>query len=60
MRKYRVQFEIDEVVEAEDRTVAIDEAIGKVVGGGWFENELTEHIRWNASTEEIEEDEEIL
>lgn len=43
MKKYRVTFEIDEIVEAEDRRDAIDEAIGKVVGGCWFDNELTRY-----------------
>lgn len=57
MKKYRVQFEIDEIVEAEDRGDAINEAIGNVVHGGWFDNELTQYIRWNADVEEVEEDE---
>lgn len=58
MKKYRVRFEIDEVVEAENREDAINEAIGKVIGGCWFDNELTNHIRWNADVEEIEDEEE--
>lgn len=57
MKKYRVTFEIDEIVEAEDRRDAIDEAIGKVVGGCWFDNELTRYIRWNADVEEVVEEE---
>lgn len=57
MTKYRVQFEIDEIVEADDKEDAVIEAIGNVVDGGWFDNELTEHIRWNADVEIIEEDE---
>lgn len=57
MKKYRVQFEIDEIVEAEDRRDAINEAIGNVVHGVWFDNELTQYIRWNADVEEVEEDE---
>lgn len=57
MKKYRVNFEIDEIVEAENRRDAINKAIGKVVNGGWFDNELTEYIRWNADVEEMEDEE---
>lgn len=37
MKKYRVQFEIDEVVEAENREDAINEAIGKAIGSSWLD-----------------------
>lgn len=54
MTKYRVTFEIDEEVEADNRDDAIDAAISNIIGGGvWFENELTEYIRNYARIEEI-------
>lgn len=56
--KFRVIFEIDEEVEADDREEAVERAIGNVVGGIYFENELTEHIEKYADVEEIEEEEE--
>lgn len=55
MTKYRVTFEIDEEVEADNRDDAIDAAISNIIGGAWFENELTEYIRDYARMEEIEE-----
>ena len=56
MTKYRVTFEIDEEVEADNRDDAIDAAISNIIGGGvWFENELTEYIRNYARIEEIED-----
>lgn len=54
--KYRVRFEIDEEVEADNRRDAVDEAIGNIVNGGWFDNELTYYIRNNAEVEEIIDD----
>lgn len=57
MTKYRVTFEIDEEVEADNRDDAIDAAIGNITGGAWFENELTKYIRDYARVEEKEEDE---
>lgn len=57
MTKYRVTFEIDEEVEADNRDDAIDAAIGNITGGAWFENKLTEYIRGYARVEEKEEDE---
>lgn len=51
--KYRVKFEIDEKVEADNRLEAVDEAIGNIVNGGWFDNELTNYIRYNAEIEEV-------
>lgn len=51
--KYRVKFEIDEEVEADNRRDAVDEAIGNIVNGGWFDNELTNYIRYNAEIEEV-------
>lgn len=42
--KFRVTFEIDEEVEADDREEAVEKAIGNITGGGYFENELTEHM----------------
>lgn len=59
MTKYRVTFEIDEEVEAHNRDDAIDAAISNIIGGAWFENELTEYIRGYARVEEKEEDEEL-
>lgn len=57
MTKYRVAFEIDEEVEADNRDDAIDAAISNIIGGGvWFENELTEYIRNYARIEEIEDE----
>lgn len=57
MIKYRVTFEIDEEVEADNRDDAIDAAISNIIGGGvWFENELTEYIRNYARIEEIEDE----
>ncbi len=57
MTKYRVTFEIDEEVEADNRDDAIDAAISNIIGGGvWFENELTEYIRNYARIEEIEDE----
>ncbi len=52
--KYRVRFEIDETVEADNRRDAVDEAIGNIVNGGWFDNELTYYIRNNADVEEVD------
>lgn len=57
MTKYRVTFEIDEEVEADNRDDAIDAAISNIIGGAWFENKLTEYIRGYARVEEKEEDE---
>ncbi len=58
MTKYRVTFEIDEEVEADNRDDAVDKAIGKIIGGrAWFENEFTKYIRDYGSVEEVEEDE---
>lgn len=56
MTKYKVTFEIDEEVEADNRDDAIDAAIGNITGGAWFENELTEYIRDYACVEKKEED----
>lgn len=56
--KFRVTFEIDEEVEADDREEAVEKAIGNITGGGYFENELTGHIEKYADVEEIEEEEE--
>lgn len=56
--KFRVIFEIDEEVEVDDREEAVERAIGNVVGGIYFENELTEHIEKYADVEKIEEEEE--
>lgn len=55
--KFRITFEIDEEVEADNREEAVEKAIGNVVGGGYFENELTEYIENYADVEEIEEEE---
>ena len=41
MIKYRVTFEIDEEVEANNRNETVDEAIGNIVDGVWFDNELS-------------------
>lgn len=54
--KYRVRFEIDEEVEADNRRDAADEAIGNIVNGGWFDNELTNYIRYNAEVEEVDDE----
>ena len=54
--KYRVKFEIDEEVEADNRRDAGDEAIGNIVNGGWFDNELTNYIRYNAEVEEVDDE----
>lgn len=54
--KYRVKFEIDEEVEADNRRDAVDEAIGNIVNGGWFDNELTNYIRYNAEVEEVDDE----
>lgn len=51
MTKYRVTFEIDEEVEADNRNEAVDEAIGNIVDGVWFDNELTQCIRYNATVQ---------
>lgn len=57
MTKYRVAFEIDEEVEADNCDDAIDAAISNIIGGGaWFENEITKYIRDYARVER-EEDE---
>lgn len=53
--KYRVKFEIDEKVEADNRLEAVDEAIGNIVNGGWFDNELTNYIRYNAEVEKVDD-----
>lgn len=56
MAKYRVRFEIDEEVEAENKQDAIELAISATCGGYWFDNELTEHIKNYGDVEEIEEE----
>lgn len=56
MSKYRVTFEIDEEVEADNRDDAVDGAIGNLVNGGWFDNELTRYIRHNATVERVEDE----
>ena len=40
MTKYRVTFEIDEEVEADNRDDAIDAAISNIIGGAWFKMNL--------------------
>lgn len=60
MTKYRVTFEIDEEIEADNRDDAVDKAISKIIGGrAWFENEFTKYIRDYGSVEKVEEDEEL-
>lgn len=56
MTKYRVTFEIDEEVEADNRNEAVNEAIGIIVEDVWFDNELTRYIRQNATVERVEDD----
>lgn len=56
MTKYRVTFEIDEEVEADNRNEAVDEAIGNIVDGVWFDNELTQYIRYNATVERVDDE----
>jgi|GEM_PF-3175140 len=55
MTKYRVTFEIDEEVEADNRDEAVDEAISNIVDGVWFDNELTQYIRHNATVERVDD-----
>ncbi len=58
MKKYRVKFDIDEEVEAEDIGEAISRAIGEAIGGYYYlENEVTQYIRQNAYVEELEDEE---
>lgn len=56
MTKYRVTFEIDEEVEADNRNEAVDEAISNIVDGVWFDNELTQYIRYNATVERVDDE----
>lgn len=56
MTKYRVTFEIDEEVEADNRNETVDEAIGNIVDGVWFDNELTQCIRYNATVERVDDE----
>lgn len=56
MTKYMVNFEIDEEVEADNRNEAVDEAIGNIVDGVWFDNELTQYIRYNATVERVDDE----
>ena len=56
MTKFRVTFEIDEEVEADNRNEAVDKAIGNIVEGGWFDNELTRYIRHNATVERVDDE----
>lgn len=54
--KYRVSFEIDEEVEADNRLEAVDKAISNIVGGVWLDNELTYYIENNADVEGLYDD----
>lgn len=56
MTKYRVTFEIDEEVEADNRDDAVDKAIGNIVDGVWFDNELSQYIRYNATVERVDDE----
>lgn len=56
MTKYRVTFEIDEEVEADNRDDAVDKAIGNIVDGVWFDNELSQYIRHNATVERVDDE----
>lgn len=56
MIKYRVTFEIDEEVEANNRNEAVDEAIGNIVDSVWFDNELSQYIRHNATVERVDDE----
>lgn len=58
MKKYRVKFEIDEEVEAENSEDAVSKAIEEAIGGCYYlENELTRYIQQNAYIEILEDKE---
>lgn len=49
MVRYYVRWELDEEVEADSKEEAIEKAISQAVSKtGWFENELTAHIKIEA------------
>lgn len=55
MTKYRVRYEIDEEVEAENREEAIENALCQKVNCPYFfSNEITDSIKINADVEELE------
>ena len=54
--KYRVEYNIYEEVEADDREEAIEEALKQMCNVGWFiHNEISEHIVDNADVYELRE-----
>lgn len=59
MKKYRVTWEMDVEVSAEDKFEAVEKAISRVCGQScWFQNELTNIVEDEALVEEIEEEDE--
>lgn len=60
MKRYIVSYEIYEEVEVDDNATEeeiVEKAISQTVGhGGWYENDLTQHIKSEACIrEDIEE-----
>lgn len=56
MRKYRVEYNIFEEVEAENGKEAIEEALKKMCNVEWYvRNDISDHIERNADVYLIEE-----
>lgn len=60
MKRYIVSYEIYEEVEVDDNATEeeiVEKAISQVVGhGGWFENDLTQTIKTEATIEESDDE----
>ena len=60
MKRYIVSYEIYEEVEVDDNATEeeiVEKAISKTVGhGGWFENDLTQLIKSEATIEESDDE----
>lgn len=56
-RKYRVEYQIYEEVEADSRNEAVEEALKKLCGVDYFlHNDISEHIVNNADVYELEDE----
>lgn len=60
MKRYIVSYEIYEEVEVDDNATEeeiVEKAISQIVGhGGWFENDLTQLIKSEATIEESDDE----
>jgi len=54
MRKFRVQFKIDTIIEAEDKNEALERAIEDITNYLYWENITIDEIMSKTSIKEIE------